>query len=222
MATTLAKYAVAPVTTYGANCDDLFKELSAFDRRCVNRKLRATFAVLCLNVRGDGNVGTMIRTACLTGCETFYLAGRKQVDKRYSCGANHYMDVAFVKDIAEVTINAKHELKCECGSCKQIDAGALIRFVLAHGYTPCFVEQGGMDVRSRVWKRTVERPLFIFGNETFGVPKATIREVTIAVPSTLVLSLHQWGIFRSHNVAMACGLVLWEFMRGEDVGDDAV
>jgi tRNA G18 (ribose-2'-O)-methylase SpoU len=196
------------------NCLDWFKDESADERGNIHKLITSSGpAVLCLNVMGDANLGSMIRTACMFGVSAFYIAGRKRWDRRWSVGAHHYMDVKFAPDIYDVTVNTHHSIECECGKCKVIQVERLIEFLKFGGFTPCFVEQGGVDARDPVWKRTVERPIFIYGNENAGIPMAVIRAVRAAIPATIVLTIPQMGIMRSHNVASACSLVLWEYVR---------
>jgi tRNA G18 (ribose-2'-O)-methylase SpoU len=195
------------------NCLDWFKGVPNDARQAIHAHMTSDVSVLCFNVQGDANLGTMMRTACLMGCRTLYLAGRKKWDKRYSVGAHHYIDVEHVPDLFHVRIDTHHELDCHCGQCKTVDVPAFISFLQAHGFTPCFIEQGGQSILDPVWKKTVERPLFIYGNEHHGIATETIRAVRQAIPSTLVLSIPQQGMMRSHNVSTACTIVLWEYIR---------
>lgn len=169
--------------------------------------------VLCLNVTGDVNVGNMIRTACLYGCRTFFLAGRKRWDRRGSVGANHYIDVVYLPCIFDVIIDTHHELCCSCGKCKKVNNEALLEFLKRYNMTPCFVEQGGINIVDKVWKKTVRRPVFIYGNENSGIPRETINYIKQYIPETVVLSIPQIGIMRSHNVTTACTIALWEYIR---------
>lgn len=196
------------------NCLDFYKPFSAEKRHDVHQAMTYDYAVLCLNVKGDVNVGNMIRTACLMGCRRFYLAGRRKYDRRYSVGANHYIDVEYLPNIYDVVIDTHHEMDCACGLCKVVNCDKLVAFLKEYGGTPCFVEQGGGNVLDPVWKRTVERPIFIYGNEQHGIPRGVMQYVRERVPGTEVLSIPQIGIVRSHNVATSCSLVLWEYVRG--------
>jgi tRNA(Leu) C34 or U34 (ribose-2'-O)-methylase TrmL len=59
----------------------------------------------------------------------------------------------------------------------------------------------------------VSRPIFIYGNEHFGIPLETIRYIKKHIPDSRTLSIQQVGIMRSHNVTTACTLVIWEYVR---------
>lgn len=201
------------ITDY--NCIDWFKHYPSEKRKEIHNHLTDDFAVLCLNVCGDANLGNMIRTASLFGCHHFFLAGRKKWDKRYSVGAHHYMDVSFLPNIFDVTIDTHHDIECRCGGCKTINHDALVKFLNDEMFTPVFIEQGGSIIQDDVWKKVVKRPIFIYGNETSGIPSSTIQFVKRAIPDTLVLSIPQMGIMRSHNVATTCSIVIWEYMRNK-------
>ena len=172
------------------------------------------FSVLCLNVTGDANLGNMIRTSCLMGCKNFYIAGRKIWDKRYSVGAHHYMNVHHLPEIYHTTIDTHHNLDCKCGECKTIAVNNLIAFIKEIGMRPVFIEQGGTNALEKTWKMGSTPPIFIYGNESNGIPMSVIREVKDAISDTTVVSVPQLGIMRSHNVATTCTITLWEFARG--------
>lgn len=195
------------------NCLDWLKPASSSDRRAANQQMSNDIAILCLNVQGDANLGNMMRTACLFGAHTFYLAGRKKWDKRYSVGAHHYMDVVYLPDVFHVRIDTHHPLECTCGVCKTVDNTMLIDFLKNKNYTPCFIEQGGTQICDPVWKHTIANPIFIYGNETNGIPQETLRQVRRAIPTTQILSIPQHGVMRSHNVATTCTIALWEYFR---------
>jgi tRNA G18 (ribose-2'-O)-methylase SpoU len=195
------------------NCIDWLKSYSDEERRDINNLMANDIAILCLNVQGDANLGNMIRTACLFGCKTFYLAGRKKWDKRYSVGAHHYMDVVHLPELYDVRIDTHHPIDCKCGDCKTLHADKLVEFLKTHNYTPCFIEQGGTPVVDAVWKKLTERPIFIYGNESNGIPPSALHYVQQHIPNMHVLSVPQHGIMRSHNVSSVCTIVLWEYMR---------
>lgn len=197
------------------NCIDVIKPLGADVRAAIHRSLGADYAVMAMNLNGDNNIGSMIRTAALMGARSFFLTGRRKYDRRYAVGTNHYIDVQFVPGVYNVLIDTRHNVACTCGECKYVDSEALLKFLLEYGGTPCFVEQdlGAVCVTDPVWKRTVDRPVFIFGNEHSGVSRETIVFIKEHIPKTIVLQIPQVGVLRSLNVSVACNVVLWEFMR---------
>jgi tRNA(Leu) C34 or U34 (ribose-2'-O)-methylase TrmL len=55
--------------------------------------------------------------------------------------------------------------------------------------------------------------MFIYGNESHGIPYHVIQKIKTAIPDTMIVSVPQLGIMRSHNVATTCTIVLWEYAR---------
>ena len=195
------------------NCRDWAKCFPASKRKEISLALTPNpdeFAILCLNVTGDQNLGTMIRTASLLGCTTFYIAGRKKWDKRLSVGAHHYINVVFLPDIYNIVIDTRHDHECKCGTCKTLNVPKFHDFIAKHGYTPIFLEHGGENILepSNPW-RSIEKPLFMFGNESFGIDPSIIQ----STPNKHLLSIPQLGIMRSYNVATSLAIVVWEYQR---------
>ena len=198
------------------NCLSWLQHVPAEQRKQINMNVSAPpFSILCLNVTGDANLGNMMRTACLMGCKDFYIAGRKSWDKRYSVGAHHYMNVHHVPDVYTTIINTHHTIECSCGECKKIDTTQLISFLQTHpqNHTPVFIEQGGNSILDHTWRIGNAFPIFIYGNESHGIPYHVIQKVKAAIPDTAIVSVPQLGIMRSHNVATTCTIVLWEYTR---------
>lgn len=200
------------------NCISLFQDVECIHkRREIHHKIccDTKFDVMCFNVRGDINLGNMMRTSCLMGCKHFYLCGRKVWDKRFSVGAHHYMSVEFVPNIFSMTINTHHPIDCVCGTCKIVDVDAFCDFLINGSWRPVFVEQGGISVFDPSWKILDDdnRVLLIFGNESSGIPQHVIRSVKQLIPSACVVNVPQMGMMRSHNVATTCSIVLWELNR---------
>jgi len=196
------------------NCVTWLQKSPCDVRRKINMQMSSdSFSLLCLNLTADSNIGNMIRTACLLGCKKFYTAGRRKWDKRSSVGAQNYMNIIHLENIYTCIIDTHHALECDCGECKIVNVDALTAFIRAIGATPVFVEQGGMSVLEKSWKVGHSHVVFIYGNESHGIPRQVIHAVKHNIPETVVVSVPQLGIMRSHNVATACSIVLWEYNR---------
>ena len=192
----------------------LQNESSAVNRKKINMGMATdSFSLLCLNLTCDSNVGNMVRTACMLGCKNFYTAGRRKWDKRSAVGAHYYINVQHLDDIYNCLIDTHHAINCDCGECKVINTDMLCDFIKSIGATPIFVEQGGVSVLEKSWTLGHNRVIFIYGNEGHGIPHHVIKKVKQTIPDTLVVSVPQLGVMRSHNVATACSIVLWEYNR---------
>ena len=167
--------------------------------------------VLLFNIRTSGNIAMIIRTACLMGCKQVIICGRKHYDKRFTVGAENYIPVNYIEKPLKVTIDCKKGTNpVEYIETYDYNVEEFIK--CCEGRTPVFLEQGGKDIRGISWK-LVENPLVILGNESIGIPKDFIKSVKEILPQTLTVSIQQYSVMRSLNVAVAASIVLWEINR---------
>jgi tRNA G18 (ribose-2'-O)-methylase SpoU len=180
-------------------------------QRCISND---NYGICMFNVRLSGNVGMALRTACTMGFGHFVICGRHHYDKRFTVGAHNYINIDYWEDPVKVTI-------------KTIKPGDYLEDVVYSPndfiekcqevqWTPVFIEQGGQDIRYENWK-LIERPLLVFGNESIGIPRSFMNEVKNAIPETRILSIPQWSILRSMNVANAASIAMWELKRRNQI-----
>ena len=170
-------------------CDDV-KEL--YMKEC-NRD-----AVMALNITGGCNVGMCVRIASLFGVGKLYLTGRKSYNRRPTVGQHNYIPIEY--------ISASEGYNNEALSVEKI-----IQVIndLKQTYTVVYVEQGGISLRSMNQILKPEKPvLFVVGNEGHGIDSKIMSDAT-----GLVVEIPQRGVGRSHNVANALSMVLWEYYR---------
>ncbi len=153
------------------------------------------YSVLTFNLSGSFNMGLMIRSALLTGCSTFYYAGKKHYDKRTTVGANHYLDIQHVSDLLS-TEGVKDEPIYNYDKIREFISDK----------TPIFIEQGGVNYSSLKYTN-IKNPLFIFGNERYGIPKELIDSCHRPDTKPIILSIPQHGVLRSYNVACALSII---------------
>jgi len=175
-----------------------------------NNNLKSNYGICMFNLKLSGNIGMAVRSACTLGCNKFIICGRRQYDKRFTVGAHHYIDISFWDEPIKVTIktisNNKYSEETE------YFPSEFIKKCQIDNWTPVFIEQGGQDIRNSEWKK-IEKPLLILGNESIGIPKSFINEVSRALPETRILSIPQWSILRSMNVTNAATIAMWELQR---------
>ena len=63
------------------------------------KQFRNNFNVAVFNFNGGLNIGTIMRTACIYGCDKYFILGRKFYDSRSCVGSNKYIDLNINKDI---------------------------------------------------------------------------------------------------------------------------
>lgn len=153
----------------------------------------------CLNLSGDTNIGVMMRTASLFAVGRFYILGRKYYDRRSSVGTQHHIPVERIYMMK----GRDNEFLDEESTLETLTA-------LQQHYTIVFVEQSPKsvplrDIHSIPMKNP---PLFLFGSESDGIPPKLLD-----LPNTHCVVIPQPGIGRSHNVSIACGMVLYEWFR---------
>ena len=88
-------------------------------------------------------------------------------------------------------------------------------------WTPVFVEQGGIDIRTVHWPRpdcsaSPARPLLVMGNESSGIPRDFMDTVMRENKDAIKVSIPQWSVLRSMNVAMAAGIAMWEVRKSRE------
>jgi tRNA(Leu) C34 or U34 (ribose-2'-O)-methylase TrmL len=174
-----------------------------------------------LNIRQSANIGMTVRTACVLGCKEFIICGRKQYDKRFTVGAEHYIPTTYWHEPLKVTINCvpqKQQQSSQSPRSPQYEdvliynADDFAEKCTASSWTPVFVEQGGQNICDTHW-RQIDNPLLIFGNESYGIPCDFMAAVKKRIPSTRIVSIPQWSILRSMNVSMAACIAMWEVSK---------
>jgi tRNA G18 (ribose-2'-O)-methylase SpoU len=164
------------------NVADHFKHLSLDQVQQFQRKNSLPYAAAALNLSGSLNLGMMIRTAVIFGCEKFFVVGKKRYDRRSTVGAHNYIDIKFIEtDPFDKPFDVLQEIEEE--------------------YEPMIVEQEGYDINCEKFGYSWKKPCFLFGEENRGVPK----EMLI---SNKIYSIDQVGVLRSLNVSATCAIVL--------------
>jgi len=179
------------------NVRDDVKHVSTEDLRALSEQDRFPFAVMTLNVLGDMNVSTVIRSAHLMGAERVTVFGRRKIDNRGLVGTGNYQQVDRVWGVSEDLTLQAHTFTSYCEQ---------------HGYVPVFVEQGGDCVFDVNWRHihhdamsVHKKIMLVMGTEREGIPDHII-QAGINLGGTLV-SIPQRGVIRSHNLSMAFAIV---------------
>ena len=181
-----------------------YQNLNAKELKEKSKLFYRNYDVMVLNLSGSLNIGMMIRTACLYGCEQFYVVGSKRFDRRSMVGAQNYIKI---KKLDNIINNSSNQTEYNLNN--------FIDFIQTNNYYPIFVEQGGEDISTVNWDQLTNsikennfRLLFIFGSESYGIP-----ESFLSITDKKIISIKQYGILRSLNVAVACGIVLHEYSK---------
>lgn len=172
------------------NVQDKFKPLPLDCVKTIQKINTLPYAVAAINLCGSLNLGMMIRSAVIFGCERFYIIGRKRYDKRSTVGAHNYIDLKFLEKDCNIENEAKEILQS-----------------IESNYTPCFIEQGGKDIDRITFAQEHFKPCFIFGSESNGIPKHMMTQ------TNKVYSIPQLGVLRSLNVSAAASIIMHKAMK---------
>ncbi len=147
-------------------------------------------ALMLYNLHGDMNIGMSIRTAVILGCSDVYVIGRRKYDRRPEVGARNY-----------IQIHRRQEI--------------LPSFFEKNKLIPIFVEQGGQPLESFSFKPYLPgklpegwKAVLVLGSESYGLPKSLLQALRAPI-----VSISQYGVLRSLNVAIAASIVLYEYSK---------
>jgi tRNA G18 (ribose-2'-O)-methylase SpoU len=175
------------------NVRDEFKHLSHEEHLELHDDSRLPYAIACINLTGDLNVGSIIRSAAMLGCETVFIYGKKKFDKRGLVGAHNYQRIEYI------TIDLPDELG---DFPPDINYEILIQTLDGMGYTPFGLETGGARIDQMAFTEIVS-PCIVVGNENMGLPDYLRTRLPL-------ISIPQSGIMRSLNVGVAAAIAMAE------------
>ena len=130
------------------------------------------------------NFGSIVRTSHNFLVRTIYAVDLPQHYERADLGTRKY------ENIVRVSVD---EFLAMCGAEK--------RNIVAFERRPGMIS---LDLPSFVWP---EKPFAFFGSEKTGVP-----DRVLSYPTTSVVSIPMYGIHNDHNVAVAAGIALYDFV----------
>jgi len=175
------------------NVRDEFKHLSHEDHLELHDDSRLPYAIACINLTGDLNVGSIIRSAAMLGCETVFIYGKKKFDKRGLVGAHNYQKIEYI------TIDIPDELG---DFPPDVNYEILIQTLDGMGYTPFGLETGGARIDQMDFREIVS-PCIVVGNENMGLPDYLRSRLPL-------ISIPQSGVMRSLNVGVAAAIAMAE------------
>jgi tRNA G18 (ribose-2'-O)-methylase SpoU len=175
------------------NVRDELKHLSHEEHLELHDDSRLPYAIACINLTGDLNVGSIIRSAAMLGCETVFIYGKKKFDKRGLVGAHNYQKVEYITidlpdDLGDFPPDVNYEI--------------LIQTLDGMGYTPFGLETGGARIDQMAFQEIVS-PCIVVGNENMGLPDYLRSRLPL-------ISIPQSGVMRSLNVGVAAAIAMAE------------
>ena len=181
------------------NVHDNLKGLSVDELKEISLSDRLPWHTLCLNLTGDLNIGTIIRTSHCMGATSVIIFGRRKIDNRGIVGSDNYIRVERISAVDEKLI---------------YDTNLFVSYLKEKNLTPVFVETGGILLSSINWKTIIKNIhetgneiCLIMGNETDGIP-TDILNVISEFPNSFKVSIPQRGVIRSVNVSVAHAMIV--------------
>ena len=167
------------------NVHDVFQHMDNDKVKNISLKMSLPAALILFNVDGGINISMAIRSAALFGFSDVYIVGKRKRDKRGDVGACNYIKVHQVETIDATYFKENHLM-------------------------PIIIEQNGypleeMDFRP-YFPNKEYKIAFIVGAEQEGVPDFIKKDLPI-------ITISQYGVMRSFNVAMASSIVMYEYTR---------
>jgi tRNA G18 (ribose-2'-O)-methylase SpoU len=213
-----------PLEARPLNIAERFRGMTNPEIRTAIESTQLPYAIMAVHITMCLNISNMIRTANLCGASKFVLFGRRKYDARGCVGAQNYTPIDKVAAIPDISLINFEEITCEEAD-GVLDVQIFIDYIGANRYLPVFMEQDRFSqpatnknihsifVRAKELKRT---PLFIFGSESFGIPR-NILDARLKMDLSYTLELRQRGCIRSFNVANSCSIICYKIM---DVFDE--
>ncbi len=177
----------------GFNVRKEYKHLSVQELKLIQKRDSLPYSVVALNLNGDLNVGMMARTSALLGAQAFYVFGRRKIDRRSLVGTQNYLDIQRIYGLESV--NGDEQVSFEMFN------GLVDTLKL----NPILIEHGGTPLPEVDWD-DYESPAFVFGNESDGFP---VEFMESKYPK---ISIPQYGVMTSYNVASAASIVMWDYV----------
>jgi len=178
------------------NVHDHLKGMSVENLQEISGRDRLPWHTACLNVTGDLNVGTMIRTSHCLGASSVLIFGRQRIDNRSLVGSANYIRVEKIKDDWSDSCPARFVQELAC-----------------RRLTPVLVELGGQPLHKINWTIRSEaitnrgnQICLVMGNETGGIPPEFF-DACLTMPNSFTVSIPQRGVIRSMNVAVAHAII---------------
>lgn len=189
------------ITRNSFNVAEKFKHMTVEEIRAYQASISKPWQVMCLNITGDLNQGVIARSASAFGAECMWLIGRRKLDLRSTVGVENYLPIhkldGFISDLV-------------------LDVDLIKEILIGNKLTPIFVEQGGESLGHFNWPDRVRniytkgKPIFVFGNEGFGIQENVLALETEFAGSFRV-GINQIGVTRSLNVASAASITMHHF-----------
>ena len=173
------------------NVQNVFQRMDNDKVKNISLQMSLPAALILFNVDGGINISMAIRSAALFGFSDVYIVGRRKRDKRGDVGACNYIKVHQVE-----TINDEYFKENKLMPIIVEQNGQPLEEFDFRPYFPKTIGTSFNDSATKV--------AFIVGSEQEGI------NIKLNGP---MITISQYGVMRSFNVAMASSIVMYEYTR---------
>jgi len=166
------------------NVTDFYKYWETDAIRADLDSKRHNFSVMCANIQGDFNIGTVIRNANAFLAKEVIIYGRRKFDPRGTVGTRHYTNFKHVNELEDLSTLRRDDV-----------------------YIVGVDNIEGAEAIDNIELPMDKHIIFAFGEENSGLTPEML-----AVCDALVY-IKQFGSVRSLNVGTASGIIMYEYCR---------
>jgi tRNA G18 (ribose-2'-O)-methylase SpoU len=145
---------------------------------------RHNFSILCANIQGDFNIGTVVRNANAFLAKEVIIYGKRKFDPRGTVGCHHYTHFQHVNELDDISVLKTSET-----------------------YIIGVDNIDGAEAIDDIQLPTDKHIIFAFGEENSGLTPEML-----AICDSLVY-IKQFGSVRSLNVGSASAIIMYEYCR---------
>ena len=176
------------------NCIDILQYKDMNIVKSLSENNRKEYSIATFNVKGDLNLGAIIRTSLYFNCKCLFYFRDKKFDRRYCIGTHNYLPIHYIELPFENWLNS-------------------------YNIYPVFIEQNGSPLSSQVLKEhynlsQIDNKEFclIFGNDTNGISLEILKMAR--EKNYPIISIPTFNVCpRSLSVSMTTGIVLYEMNK---------
>lgn len=181
----------------------------SFDKlKEIQRKLSWKYQIAVLNLNCNLNVGAIYRSGCLLGMDKYVILGKKIYNPKSQVGLD-YVPIEYLDAFKSVRD------RYDPSTVENFNVKVFLSYLKKNNLRPILIEQGGKNLLKINFKKLSEtlelneKFIFVFGNETHGIPKNLLE--LACNEKWLILTIPQWGCAHSFNVSQASNIIMWKF-----------
>jgi 23S rRNA (guanosine2251-2'-O)-methyltransferase len=163
-----------------------------------------TLRLILADLRGAGNVGSILRTADACGVEHVYACGYTPYPRVPNDSRPPHVIAANMRTIAKTALGAEQTM----GVSHCPDTSSAIAEAIADGFDIIIIEQAETSLNLFSFKPGRRKLALVFGNEVSGV------EQTVLDAADFILEIPMLGAKESLGVAVAAGVALYALRFG--------